>query len=570
MIVHRRLVRLAGQVTGQVAACAGLGLAVSAAYVGQAVLLAAALAEVARGRPDAAVTPLAWAFAVIAGRAALLWARETVTVWAGALIRARLRDRLVARLGELGPAYLTGTRTGRAQTTLVDGVEGLDAYFSRYLPQVVVTFCVPVALVAWLATIDATAGAVLGAAVAGVLVIPRLWDVTLLRRGRERWAAFAELASDHLEAMQGMATLRAFGAAGRLGARLAGRAHDLYLTTMRQLRVSLVETGVSAFLVQAGTAGAALVAAGGRLDAREAFTVLLVAVECFRPVRNLSEYWHAGYLGVSAVDGLGELLTAEPAVRDTGRRADIPRHAPRVRFEHVTFTYPGRDRPAVHDLSLTIEPGETVALVGPSGAGKSTCAALLQRHVDPGAGRITLDGTDLREWRLDALRAGIAVVAQDTYLFHGTVADNLRLARPGATDEELVAACAAAGAHEFVAALPAGYETRLGERGGTLSGGQRQRLALARALLADAPVLVLDEATSHVDPRAEAAIAQALARARRGRTCLVIAHRLSAVRDADRIVVLADGAVAESGGHDDLLAAAGPYTRLVAAQELPA
>ncbi|WP_067478926.1 ABC transporter ATP-binding protein/permease [Actinomadura hibisca] len=567
MIVHRRLLTLSGAVRAPVGACVGLGLAVSAAYVGQALLLAGALAALARGDHGRTVTLLAWAFAVIAVRAVLLWARETVTVWAGALIRARLRDRLVDRLGRLGPAYLTGARTGSVQTTLVDGVEGLDAYYSRYLPQVVITVCVPVALVGWLFTVNAPAAAVLAVAVAGVLVIPRFWDATLLRRGRTRWAAFADLASDYLEAMQGMATLRAFGAVTRLGGRLADRAHHLYLTTMRQLRVSLVETGVSAFLIQAGTAGAVLAAvfaSGGTPGAWSVFVVLLVAVECFRPVRQLSEYWHAGYLGITAVDGLEELLSARPAVADAGTRT-IPSGPPAIEFERVTFTYPGADAPAVRDVSLRVGAGETVALIGPSGAGKSTLAALLQRHHDPGTGRITLGGVELGDLSLEALRQGVAVVAQDTYLFHGTVADNLRLARPDATGPEVEAAARAAGAHDLIAALPHGYATVLGERGATLSGGQRQRLALARALLADAPVLVLDEATSHVDVRGE----EALDRVRQGRTCLLIAHRLSTVRDADRIVVLDRGTVAETGDHASLTAARGSYHRLLTLQETP-
>ncbi|MGI5287790.1 ABC transporter ATP-binding protein/permease [Nonomuraea polychroma] len=540
MIVHRRLLQLADSVKGPIAACVGLGLAVCAAYVAQAVLLAAALAELVRGDVAATVRLLAWTFAVIALRAALLWARETVTVWAGALIRARLRDRLIVHLGRLGAAHLTGARTGHVQTTLVDGVEGLDPYFSRYLPQVVVTLFVPVALVGWLVTVNAAAAAVLAAAVAGVLIIPRFWDATLLRRGRRRWSAFAQLASDYLEAMQGMATLRAFGAVGTLGTRLAGRAHDLYVTTMRQLRISLVETGVSALFIQAGTAGAILAATTAG-SAWEVFAVLVITVECFRPVKNLSESWHAGYLGITAVDGIEELLSASPAVEDRGTRRDFPA-APAIRFERVTFAYPGSDHPAVREVTFTVEPGRTVALVGPSGAGKSTLAALLQRHYDPDEGTISIGGIDVGDLTLDALRGGIAVVAQDTYLFHGTVAENLRLARPDATDEDLVAAARLAAAHDFITELSDGYDTRLGERGATLSGGQRQRLAIARALLADAPVLVLDEATSHVDARTE----QALSEVRRGRTCLMIAHRPDTIRQADHVVVLENGTVLES------------------------
>jgi ATP-binding cassette, subfamily C, bacterial CydD len=540
VIVHRRLLRLADSVKGPIAACVGLGLAVSAAYVAQAVLLAAALSALVDGDVTGAVRLAAWAFAVIAARAGLLWAREYVTVWAGALVRARLRDRLIVHLGRLGPARQAGTRTGHVQTTLVDGVEGLDPYYSRYLPQVVVTFCVPVALVGWLFTVNAAAAGILAVAVASVLIIPRFWDATLLKRGRGRWAAFAELASDYLEAMQGMATLRAFGAVGTLGTRLAGRARDLYVTTMRQLRISLVETGVSALFVQAGTAGAVL-AASTAGSAWEVFAVLLITVECFRPVRNLSEYWHAGYLGITAVDGIEELLSASPAVEDRGTRHDFP-PAPGIRFEGVGFTYPGAEHPAVRDVSFTVEPGSTVALVGPSGAGKSTLAALLQRHHDPARGTISIGGIDVRDLTLDTLRGGVAVVAQDTYLFHGTVADNLRLARPDATDEELAAAARPAGAHDFITGLPDGYDTRLGERGATLSGGQRQRLAIARALLADAPVLLLDEATSHVDARTE----QALSEVRRGRTCLMIAHRPDTIRQADHVVVLENGTVLEA------------------------
>ncbi|MFI7639542.1 ABC transporter ATP-binding protein/permease [Nonomuraea sp. NPDC049400] len=540
MIVHRRLLQLGGSVKGPIAACVGLGLAVSAAYVAQAVLLTAALAALVRGDAPAAVRLLAWTFVVIAARAALLWARETVTVWAGGLIKARLRDRLIVHLGRLGPAHLTGARTGNVQTTLVDGVEGLDPYFSRYLPQVVITFCVPVALVGWLFTVNAAAAAVLAVAVASVLIIPRFWDATLLRRGRGRWAAFAALASDYLEAMQGMATLRAFGAVGALGTRLTGRAHALYVTTMRQLRISLVETGISTFFVQAGTA-TAILAATTAGSAWEVFAVLMIAVECFRPVKNLSDSWHAGYLGITAVDGIEALLAASPAVEDRGTRRDFP-GPPAITFEQVTFAYPGSERPAVRDVGFTVEPGRTVALVGPSGAGKSTLAALLQRHYDPDQGAITIGGADVRDLTLDALRGAVAVVAQDTYLFHGTVAENLRLARPEATDEELVAAARLAAAHDFITELPGGYDTPLGERGTTLSGGQRQRLAIARALLADAPVLVLDEATSHVDARTE----QALSEVRRGRTCLMIAHRPDTIRQADHVVTLENGTILET------------------------
>jgi ABC-type transport system involved in cytochrome bd biosynthesis fused ATPase/permease subunit len=572
VIVHRELVRLGGAVAGPVAGCAALGVAVSAAYVGQALLLAGALAAVARRDLDATPPLLAGVLAVIVTRAALLWWREVATAAAGARIRARLRDRLVARLAELGPAWLTGARTGRTQATLVDGVEGLDAYYSRYVPQVLVTVTVPTALVAWLATVEPVAATLLGAAVLLVLTVPRVWDATLLRRGRRRWAAFTALAADFLDTLQGAATLRAFGAVGRMRARIEARNRDLHATTMTQLRLSLIESGISALLIQAGlaaaTVAAAVAASGGRADAATVFLVLLVSVECFRPVRDLGAHWHAGYLGVTAVDGLTDLLTAPAPVTHTGRVDSRFAAGPSVDFEGVGYRYPDRESPAVRDVTLRLAPGETVAVVGRSGAGKSTLANLLLRHLDPNAGRITVGGVDLRDLTRDALHRTVTVVAQETYLFHGTVAENLRLARPDATDADLEAAARAAGAHDFITALPHGYATPVGERGATLSGGQRQRLAIARALLADTPVLVLDEATSHLDRRQEAEILTALADATRGRTCLVIAHRLASVRHADRIALMQDGRITAAGSHDELLRTTRAYADLITAQEV--
>jgi ABC-type multidrug transport system fused ATPase/permease subunit len=241
---------------------------------------------------------------------------------------------------------------------------------------------------------------------------------------------------------------------------------------------------------------------------------------------------------------------------------------PAIEFDAVTFTYHPDELPVLHDLSLHVRPGETVALVGPSGAGKSTCVSLLLRFWDPLKGTIRLGGIDLRDFPLDDLRRRIAIVQQDNYLFHTSIRENVRIGKPDATDDEIAAAARAANIHEFIVGLPDGYDTVVGERGTKLSGGQRQRLALTRAFLKNAPILVLDEATSNLDSENERLIKAAVARLMMGRTTLVIAHRLSTILSADRVIMIDRGQVVASGRHTDLVATDGPYAQLIAAQSM--
>ncbi|GAA4557129.1 ABC transporter ATP-binding protein/permease [Streptomyces collinus] len=569
MIVHPELRRAARPARRPLLAATLLQGAVTLTHLAQAALLALALAGLARGDTGRLPWLLAAVPAVVGARAGLtVWQRRTATR-AGARVRVALRDELLAHLGRLGPAHLTTARAGAVRTTLVDGVEGVDAYVSRYLPQLLVTLTVPPLVLAALAATEPRALLGLVPALLLALAGPRAWDRLLAARGKEHWDTYEGLGADYLEALQGMPALRAAGAVGRTRARLEERSAALHRATVAKLRVSLVDTGITDLAIQGGTAAAALLACWsavtGSTTATGTYLVLLLASECFRPVRDLAREWHAGYLGASAADGLAALRTGEPAVEDTGTASAHRQAAPELRFHDVRFTYGGAPAPALDGVSFTAQAGRTTAIVGPSGAGKSTLLALLLRHHDPQEGRITLDGRPTTEYALDSLRQGIAVVSQETYLFHATIADNLRLARPGATDDELTGAARAAGIHDEITALPDGYATLLGERGATLSGGQRQRLALARALLADAPVLVLDEATSSVDERREADIVRELPTAASGRTVLVVAHRLAAVRHADHIVVLDSGRVDAVGEHAGLVEAGGVYTRLVEA-----
>ena len=295
---------------------------------------------------------------------------------------------------------------------------------------------------------------------------------------------------------------------------------------------------------------------------------VLYAIFAAGSVAGLSEVWGDVMRAAGAMERIGELFAERADIASPAQPQALPRPVSgALSFERVRFHYPTRpDVAALHDFSLDVRPGETVALVGPSGAGKSTVLALLLRFYDPQAGRIRFDGVDLRALALPELRGAIALVPQETAIFAGSAADNIRFGRQDAGDDEVVEAARAAEAHDFISALPQGYAAELGERGVRLSGGQRQRIAIARAILRDAPLLLLDEATSALDAQSEAAIQQALARLEQGRTTLVIAHRLATVQRADRMVVMDGGRIVAQGTHESLLAEGGLYAELARLQ----
>ena len=303
-----------------------------------------------------------------------------------------------------------------------------------------------------------------------------------------------------------------------------------------------------------------------KFDVADMLTFLLCVAVLVDPVQRLANFarlWQQGWTGFVRVM---EILETRPDIQDRPGAVDLGRARGAVTFEDVAFRYAADGAPVLEDLSLQIQPGEFVALVGASGAGKSTLCALVPRFYDATAGRVLVDGVDVRNITLASLRRNIGVVQQDVYLFAGTVAENLRYGRPGATDAEVVAAARAANAHEFIAALPQGYDTDIGQRGVKLSGGQKQRLTIARAVLKDPPILIFDEATSALDNESERAVQAALLDLARTRTTLVIAHRLSTVRNADRILVLGERGIVEEGPHDALMAAGGAYAALYSVQ----
>ena len=580
-----RLWELTRGLRGRIGLSILVGLLASAFGIARVALLGVLLARVFTGADTATLVWLAAAVtAAVLLRGLLDHWRTVIAHGTAGRVQQDLRGRLYDKIAELGPAWFAGERTGGVMLSVVDGVEQLQSFFGQYLPQVSVAALTPVAIFAFIVWWDLPVAAVMLAAALFTLIAPTAFHAIESRDGHARHQAMKGFGSEFLDAVQGLPTLKAFGQSTAYGRRLAERARHLSDTTMRVLTTSVMTRGITDAGIAIGAAAALALGvwrvSHGLMTIEALLIVLMAGTEVFRPLRDLRSVLHQGMVGQSAAAGIHALLAAEPLVPSAPTRSplhvDLPSPAsgggpgrglvPTIEFDDVHFAYPG-GRQAAHDrLSFAVAAGETIGIVGPSGSGKSSIAKLLLRLFDPQSGAVRIGGRDLRDLDPDAVRREIAVVHQDTYLFHGTVEDNLRLGKPEASQAELEDAARDANAHDFITQLPQGYQTIIGERGVNLSGGQRQRLAIARALLRDAPILILDEALSSVDAENEAVIQQAIDRLAQGRTTLILAHRLSSVIGADRILVLDHGRVAETGRHAELIRRDGPYRRLMGAQ----
>jgi thiol reductant ABC exporter CydD subunit len=540
-----------------VAVAAGVALALT--VLAQATLLSHAITgafQRGEGLHELSGTLAALAGVVVL-RAGLSWLAEAAGHRNAALVVSSLRMRVLGALVERGPLALAGERTGELATTATQGLDALDGYFARFLPQLVLAGLVPPLAIGWVAHTDLLSGVILAVTVPLVPIFMILVGLVAQQRTERQADALAGLAAHFLHVVQGLTTLRVFGRSLAQVERIADVTDRYRRTTMATLRVAFLSALVLETLASLGTAllaveiGVRLVDGGIGLEA--GLTALILAPEVYLPLRQVGALYHACMDGLTAAGRALDVTAGfEPAagagaggVTGPAWRGRAASAAPAtIRFEGVGYTYPQRDRPALRSLDLEIRPGETVAVVGPSGAGKSTLAALLLRFADPDAGRITVDGAGLGELPVDAWRRTVAWVPQRPHLVTGTVADNIRLGAPEATLDAVRDAAGEAGAAEFIEALPEGYDTRLGENGLDLSAGQRQRIALARALVTHAPLLVLDEPMSHLDAGSRAAVAAAIERAGRQRSVLLIGHERDVEAHAGRVVRLA----APSGG----------------------
>jgi ATP-binding cassette subfamily B protein len=507
--------------------------------------------------------------AVLAGATA---ARFFFVSLLGERVAADLRRRLYDHLLTLDQAFFERTRSGELVSRLAADTELVQSVVGSTLS---VALRSVVTLVGGVALLVATSPRLAGFA---VLVIPAVvlpivvFGRRVSRLSRESQDRVADASAVAAETLNAMHTVQAYTREPQESARYRdaiGRALD---TARRRIAMTGTLTALVILLIFGAItlvlwAGAKAVMAG-TLAVGVLSQFVLYAVLAAGSVGALSEVWGQILRAAGALGRIGELLDTQADIRSPQPAQALTAPARgALRFEHVAFHYPSRpDRAALHDFTLDIEPGQTIALVGPSGAGKTTVFQLLLRFHDPQRGRITLDGSDLRALALPELRGAFALVPQDPVLFGASAADNIGFGRDGASRDEIVAAARAAEAHEFIEALPERYDTYLGERGVRLSGGQQQRIAIARALLRDAPVLLLDEATSSLDAQSEHLVQHALERLMQGRTTLVIAHRLATVQRADRIVVMDAGRIVAQGTHAELVRAGGLYAELARLQ----
>ena len=575
MHLERRLLRLAREGRLALLVIPLLSITAGALAFSQAGILSRVISQVFLEKATLkGVSELLISLLVIFGLRALNGLLSDLSAQANARrIKAKVHERLLEKIQELGPGYVSGEQTGELNHTLDEGVEQLDAYFSQYLPGAVQALLTPLTVLLFVIQIDLLSGIIFLLTAPLIPIFMSLIGNRTRALTRQQWLVLSRLSAYFLDVLQGLPTLKILGRSKEQVKTISQASEQFREATMRVLRVTFLS---SLTLETVTTLSTAVVAVQiglrllyGGVSYEQALIVLLLAPEFYLPLRMLGARFHAGAAGVEAMRRISKILETPPQSRELEMdQAPIRwEKPPTIRFEDVSVEYE-EGRPALNGVTFEIPAGKKTALVGPSGGGKSTIAALMLRFIQAGAGQILIEKTPLERMPLESWRKRTAWVPQRPYLLNDTVEANIRLARPEASQEMVRQAAKLAEAEAFISGLPEGYQTRIGERGSRLSAGEAQRIALARAFLREADVIILDEATASLDAQNEASLQLAFKRLLEGRTTLVIAQRLNTIRDADQIIVLHEGRVVQTGKHATLLEEEGLYQRMVGSDRM--
>lgn len=515
---------------------------------------------------DEVQSHLAWLIGLAGLRLIVQWGSESSALHLTEHIKISLRERLFGHLLELGPVSLTQERSGELVNTLLEGVESLDNYFRQLIPQLFLMLLIPLAIFLIVVPQDALSAIILVCTAPLLPLFMILIGVWAGAVGQRQFKSLSYLSAHFLDVLQGLTTLKLFNRSQAQIKTIGRLSDDFRVATMRVLRVAFLSALALELLT---TLSIAIIAVEiglrllyGKMEFEQAFFILVIAPEFYQPLRNFGASFHAASSGNAAANRIFDLLETSPTIIDAPEPVPLPHPPFYIEFKDVSYFYSGREQPALNQLQLGIKPGQHIAIVGPSGAGKSTLINLLLRFLEPTHGEILVNGVPLITLAPEAWRSQLAWVSQKPYLFNTSILENIRLANPAATPDEIFWAGEQAGLTEFVQQVPQGWQTPIGERGTRLSGGQAQRVALARAFLKDAPLLIWDEATAHLDTHLEAQIQTAMQRLMQGRTVMMIAHRLHTIQHADQIMVISEGRIMESGTHDSLLNQQGLYYQL--------
>ncbi len=569
MQFDRRLFRMLGAARPALLMIIIFGLLIAICIVGQAAALSKTISGVfLKDQTLVSLLPSLVLFAVFSILLSLLrWLENSSANKLATHIKLKLRRDIAAHLSKLGPSYLKNERSGEISNTLVNGVDSLDAYYSQFLPQLLLSVLVPVVILVFVFPADWLSGIIFLLTAPLIPVFMKLIGALAEHLNRKQWKTLSRMSAHFLDVLQGLTTLKLFGRSKNQIKTISQISNDFRTSTMKVLKVAFLSALV---LELVATISIAVIAVEiglrllyGAIEFEKALFILVLAPEFYAPIRQLGAGYHAGMEGVAAAQRIFEILDRPAPAVSSEESPALSGAGASIRFIDVSYAYQDGERPALRDISMELQPGTTTALVGPSGAGKTTISYLLLRFLNPDKGRILVQGHDLTAIDPDIWRAQIAWVPQNPYLFHRSIAENICLANPAADDRQIAEAARQANLHEFITSLPEGYETVIGERGSRLSGGQAQRIALARAFLKDAPILILDEPTANMDPQIEAQLIASMNLLMEKRTVLLIAHRLNTVRRADRIIVLSGGRIAESGNHQELLKKNGLYAEFL-------